>query len=373
MTAFGAIALPDFALALILSYWVGVKLRWLPVAGLRPSLRRPRRPFQIMVLPAISLAVGQIAAYMRLLRSDMIATLAGRLHPDGEGEGHHQPPHPVAARAPAVEPHAAHRRRPQRRRADRRHGRDRGHLRPAGHGLRCCSRRSRSGSSSMLQSLVAIIAIGYVLVNVLHRPPVRHPRPEAAACSRHRLARSPRPSSRSSSPEPKEPGRRFRRPKSQRLGIGAWLALTWLVVDRAVSPSSCRCSCTRTRPPTWLPAIPARASSRFGPPVRHRRQRPRHVPPPVPRARGARCWSRSARSLFGLIVGGSLGLIAGYYQRGVDSVLSTFFNVLLAIPQFVLALALVTVFATTASTHRAISIRRRRRGAWRCSSSPSAS
>ena len=28
-----------------------------------------------MVLPAISLAVGQIAAYMRLLRSDMIATL----------------------------------------------------------------------------------------------------------------------------------------------------------------------------------------------------------------------------------------------------------------------------------------------------------
>src|SRR6202042_1200636 len=27
-TAFGAIALPDFALALVLSYWVGVKLRW---------------------------------------------------------------------------------------------------------------------------------------------------------------------------------------------------------------------------------------------------------------------------------------------------------------------------------------------------------
>jgi peptide/nickel transport system permease protein len=51
---------------------------------------------------------------------------------------------------------------------------------------------------------------------------------------------------------------------------------------------------------------------------------------------------------FGLLVGGSLGLIAGYFKRGVDGALTTFFNVLLAIPQFVLALSLVTVFATTA-------------------------
>jgi peptide/nickel transport system permease protein len=50
----------------------------------------------------------------------------------------------------------------------------------------------------------------------------------------------------------------------------------------------------------------------------------------------------------GLLVGGALGLIAGYFARGVDNVLTTFFNVLLAIPQFVLALSLVTVFATTA-------------------------
>ena len=50
----------------------------------------------------------------------------------------------------------------------------------------------------------------------------------------------------------------------------------------------------------------------------------------------------------GLLIGGTLGLIAGYYQRGVDATLSTFFNTLLAIPQFVLALSLVTVFASTA-------------------------
>jgi peptide/nickel transport system permease protein len=75
MTAFGAIALPDFALALILSYWVGVKLRWLPSQGYTHPTDDFFQHLKSMALPAISLAVGQIAAYMRLLRSDMIATL----------------------------------------------------------------------------------------------------------------------------------------------------------------------------------------------------------------------------------------------------------------------------------------------------------
>src|SRR3954468_21765397 len=74
-TAFGAIALPDFALALILSYWVGVKLHWLPSQGYDYPTHDLPSHLRHMALPAISLAVGQIAAYMRLLRSDMIATL----------------------------------------------------------------------------------------------------------------------------------------------------------------------------------------------------------------------------------------------------------------------------------------------------------
>ena len=40
-------------------------------------------------------------------------------------------------------------------------------------------------------------------------------------------------------------------------------------------------------------------------------------------------------------------MIAGYFGGLIDSALSTIFNVLLAIPQFVLALALVTVLANT--------------------------
>jgi peptide/nickel transport system permease protein len=74
-TAFGFLAIPNFAVALVLAYYVGVRFGWLPVSGyVKPSedlVEHLRR----MAMPAIALAVGQIAVYMRLLRSDMIATL----------------------------------------------------------------------------------------------------------------------------------------------------------------------------------------------------------------------------------------------------------------------------------------------------------
>jgi peptide/nickel transport system permease protein len=75
LTAFGSIALPDFALALILSYWIGVKLHWLPSQGYVYPTQNFVSHLKHMLLPALSLAVGQTAAYMRLLRSDMISTL----------------------------------------------------------------------------------------------------------------------------------------------------------------------------------------------------------------------------------------------------------------------------------------------------------
>jgi peptide/nickel transport system permease protein len=47
----------------------------------------------------------------------------------------------------------------------------------------------------------------------------------------------------------------------------------------------------------------------------------------------------------GLLVGGTLGLIAGYTRGRTDTILSAIFNILLAIPQFILAIALVSVLA----------------------------
>jgi peptide/nickel transport system permease protein len=49
--------------------------------------------------------------------------------------------------------------------------------------------------------------------------------------------------------------------------------------------------------------------------------------------------------LFGTLIGGFLGLLAGFRGRATDSVLSSFTNILLAFPQLVLALTLVSVFA----------------------------
>jgi peptide/nickel transport system permease protein len=49
----------------------------------------------------------------------------------------------------------------------------------------------------------------------------------------------------------------------------------------------------------------------------------------------------------GWIIGGFLGLIAGYFKGRLDAVLSTIFNVLLSIPALVLALSLAAVFASS--------------------------
>lgn len=73
--AFGMLAIPNFALALVLAYYLGVKFGVFPVSGYRPIGQDVVEHFRRMFMPAVSLAVGQIAIYMRLLRSDMIATL----------------------------------------------------------------------------------------------------------------------------------------------------------------------------------------------------------------------------------------------------------------------------------------------------------
>ncbi len=50
--------------------------------------------------------------------------------------------------------------------------------------------------------------------------------------------------------------------------------------------------------------------------------------------------------LFGLVIGGLLGLVAGYFRGRSDTILSGAFDVLLSFPQLILALTLVTVFAS---------------------------
>lgn len=74
-TAFAMLAIPNFALALVLQYYLGVKWQVFPTSGYTPITENASEHFLKMVLPCVTLAVGQIAIYMRLLRTDMIATL----------------------------------------------------------------------------------------------------------------------------------------------------------------------------------------------------------------------------------------------------------------------------------------------------------
>jgi peptide/nickel transport system permease protein len=74
--AFALLALPNFVLALLLSIYVGAKWQLLPTqSNIAPFPLNPLENWRYMLMPTISLAAGQIAIYMRLLRSDMIQTL----------------------------------------------------------------------------------------------------------------------------------------------------------------------------------------------------------------------------------------------------------------------------------------------------------
>ena len=74
-SAFGLLSIPSFVLGLYLAYFVGARWHWLPAGQYVPFGDDPVEHLRSMALPTISLAAGQVALYMRLLRSDMIATL----------------------------------------------------------------------------------------------------------------------------------------------------------------------------------------------------------------------------------------------------------------------------------------------------------
>jgi peptide/nickel transport system permease protein len=73
--AFALIALPNFVLAYLLIYYLAVENDFFPTQGYVPFGEDAAEHFKSLFLPAVSLAAGLIAAYMRLLRSDMIQTL----------------------------------------------------------------------------------------------------------------------------------------------------------------------------------------------------------------------------------------------------------------------------------------------------------
>jgi peptide/nickel transport system permease protein len=74
-TAFGMLSVPAFLSAILLIYLFAVELRWLPATGYLPFTEDPLANLRFMVLPALTLALAEWPGIMRVLRSDMIASL----------------------------------------------------------------------------------------------------------------------------------------------------------------------------------------------------------------------------------------------------------------------------------------------------------
>lgn len=74
-TVFTLASFPGFALGLILILVVGVNLGWLPPVGYEPFGAGLSEHFRYMALPVITLTAGLTATYTRLLRADVIGTL----------------------------------------------------------------------------------------------------------------------------------------------------------------------------------------------------------------------------------------------------------------------------------------------------------
>lgn len=72
---FGLLSFPNFLLAYWLGYLVSVRLGWLPRSGWTRLSEDPIGNLKTAILPALSLAVAELAVYTRILRSDMIQTL----------------------------------------------------------------------------------------------------------------------------------------------------------------------------------------------------------------------------------------------------------------------------------------------------------
>lgn len=73
--SFGMLALPAFVFGVFLVYVFAIKVHLFPATGWTPLTKNLRENLRTVTLPAITLALPLVAVYLRLLRSDLMATL----------------------------------------------------------------------------------------------------------------------------------------------------------------------------------------------------------------------------------------------------------------------------------------------------------
>ena len=130
-------------------------------------------------------------------------------------------------------------------------------------------------------------------------------------------------------------------PKKQRLGLGAWCAIIWLAVVMLSA--------------VFAPILPIADPNHIN--INIVRKGPFDGSLLGGDGNGqdvfARCiWARACSLIvgigaivFALLIGGTLGLLAGYYRGRTDTILTSSFDILLALPALVLALTLIAVLS----------------------------
>jgi peptide/nickel transport system permease protein len=73
--AFALLSVPNFILAIVLILIFAVQLKIFPATGYEEFMNNPAENLKDLFLPALTLAVAEMAVYLRLLRTDLIATL----------------------------------------------------------------------------------------------------------------------------------------------------------------------------------------------------------------------------------------------------------------------------------------------------------
>ncbi|WP_134324481.1 ABC transporter permease [Cumulibacter soli] len=73
--AFAMLAIPPFMLGVLFVYLFAVQWQIFPATGYVPFTTDPMQNLKTIALPALTLGLGSVAVYLRVLRSDMISTL----------------------------------------------------------------------------------------------------------------------------------------------------------------------------------------------------------------------------------------------------------------------------------------------------------
>lgn len=74
-TSFALLSVPSFLMAILLILVFAETLGWLPASGWTRFTDDPVENLRTAILPALALAIGEMAVYTRLLRADMVTTL----------------------------------------------------------------------------------------------------------------------------------------------------------------------------------------------------------------------------------------------------------------------------------------------------------